>query len=520
VLCCAALTVVVSCRKEPTTWSTLNSIPLANGRLYLTNIIPDSLLQADSDGMYKLKANYELLRFDPTEDIAIPDTVISKLLAIPFSLNVSPGIEFINDTEESKFSGEDAELVEIEVFTGNIEYEILNPISQPIIVTYLIPNATKNGVSFSYSDTLLPGSIASPSVNTGTVVLDGYTFNLRGINGNEYNTIQTQIKAKTAPYASPVLITTAHVVQVKARYSEMVPAYARGYFGNIASSESSAGDTLDFFNVIKGGSFDLDDVQTRLIIKNQIGTDAQVTIHQLTGINTVTGSNVSLSHSIIAAVQNITRAQDLSGFPQAHVKSYDILSSNSNIEAFVESMPDRLAYDVSFAMNPLGNVTGHNDFVYRNYPFTAELEIETPLRFGASGLMLSDTLKVNDFLSDETAERIEWAELEINVINAFPLEADFTLILPDGFGNYSDTVYVSPSQAQAGIQGLGTQISPVASQLKIKVSRDQLKNIDAHKSIVVWFTFSTPSGLPVTFYTSHYLDCSIVLNMKNLWEVR
>ncbi|MFN5295560.1 MAG: hypothetical protein ACK5BL_08525, partial [Flavobacteriales bacterium] len=66
VLCCLAFVLVLSSckRSEPTTWDADLRGPIAYGALSLQNIVADSLLQADDQGLWHLMLEENLTDFD------------------------------------------------------------------------------------------------------------------------------------------------------------------------------------------------------------------------------------------------------------------------------------------------------------------------------------------------------------------------------------------------------------------------------------------------------------------------
>lgn len=508
------LLALASCKKESTQWDTYNILPLAQGRLQLNDLIADTLLTAGNDSIYRIVGTFDLINLDPTKDIAIPDTFVTKDLSLAFTLTVPPGTEFINDVENTTFQDIDAELTEVIVFSGTINYVIKNPIQEDLSVTYTIPGATLAGVPFTYTRLIPAGTQANPSISTGLIDLSGYRIDLRSSSGTLYNTLQTQVSVSTPGTAASVTVTPADTVHVETYYSGLVPSYAKGFFGQINQQETSAGDTLDVFRNIIGGALQIDDLHAELRITNNIGADARVRLNELRAANSSTGADVALAHPIIGTDQNFSRAIDANGTPIPFVKVYPFNNLNSNIIDFLEVLPNRMIYDVEVALNPLGNVSGHNDFLYRSYPFLSQLYVDAPLHIGADGLVLLDTLQIEPFTGD-IENNLEWAELQCEIENAFPISAQVKIILPNENGNLMDTIAVAGS-IQAGIAGTGSHITPVISSLSFRVTINQLKAMDTFGQLALLVQFDSPApGSTTPLYSNYYLDALVKLYMKN-----
>jgi hypothetical protein len=506
---------LAGCKKEKTTWDTYNSVPVAQGRLYLHNFVADTLLTYGPESLYHFHGTFELFRFDPANDIAIPDTVITKDFALPVTLTVSPGGEFINDIENTTFTDIDAELVEMDVYSGTIDYEVTSPIAEDVIVTYYIPGATLNGNPFSYTTTIPAGSPGNPVTVSGSILLDGVHVDLRGSLGTGFNTLQTQLTVQVSPTGNSVTVGPSDIIHVKTTYNGLIPEYVRGYFGNLTENQVSTGDTLDVFRNILAGMLDLDALDAELRISNNIGAEARVKINSLGGKSLANGTTVTLTHPVIGAIQNLNRALDAGGMPSPYQTSWYFNQLNSNIADFIENMPDVLLYDAEIELNPLGNVSGHNDFLYRNYPFVAELQVDAPMQVGAYGLTLYDTLLVDPFADDAEAAGIQWGTLNCLMRNAFPLDAEITLVLPDEAGMLTDSIHVSQTIA-AGIQGSGSAMTPVETLVSATATIQQLKNLSAFGMLGVRVRLDTrPQPGVVSFYATHYMDCKVGVYMKN-----
>ena len=64
-------------------------------------------------------------------------------------------------------------------------------------------------------------------------------------------------------------------------------------------------------------------------------------------------------------------------------------NGNSNIDAFIENLPDGITYDLDVTANPLGDVSNGNDFLYDDSRLTADLDVDIPLNIIATDLTLT-----------------------------------------------------------------------------------------------------------------------------------
>jgi hypothetical protein len=89
ILC--ALTFTRCSRNEPTVWDSDVMVPLATGRLTLSNVVDDSMLYADASGLWHVKFERELADFNLDTIVAIDDTTIAVGFELPISGSFNPG---------------------------------------------------------------------------------------------------------------------------------------------------------------------------------------------------------------------------------------------------------------------------------------------------------------------------------------------------------------------------------------------------------------------------------------------
>ena len=159
-------------------------------------------------------------------------------------------------------------------------------------------------------------------------------------------------------------------------------------------------------------------------VTNYIGVDIQAYINSLTSVNNRTGQTVPLNNSnLIQHNLNINRATEnsLASYNVIpYVYSVSLNKNNSNIKQIMESLPDSLRYDLSFQLNPLGNISGSSDFIYSDKLIDTRIQVKMPLSFAANQLTLSDTIDFN--IEDATdLDPIGPSVITLHAMNGFPL---------------------------------------------------------------------------------------------------
>lgn len=469
---------VTGCRKEAdqARWDVDVAVPLISTSLDISDLIPDSLLTTDGDGQVVLL--YETRLFDLELDTILqaPDTSF-RYKYPPFdlgsaTLDVFPGTSFEAVDEVTRFDLDEFELRELHVRSGMVDLILTNRLGTTILSDFQLPGARLNGVPLASSPTVLPGSAAFPTVVQQNIPLDGYRFDLRGPDFTDVNTLATVLNLRTDPNGPVVVMSNADSVEAVIGYRQIVPQYARGYFGTRTITIDPDTSELDLFNDISG-LIDLDGATARLRVRNGIGVDARARINQLRSVNRNTMGTVDLLHAITTNAINLDRALDLGGSFQSAENLYTINSENSNIEAFIENLPTGIAYDMSVTIDPLGDVSNGNDFFYYESSITADLEVEIPLRLSAQELALSTTTDVE---LEGTLENhaVRSGTLHVFATNGFPFSARLEMDLVNAEGTVLATLSPGGTIAAAQTNGTGVAISATESQVGFALNEDQV----------------------------------------------
>ncbi|MCB0401294.1 MAG: hypothetical protein KDD41_04375 [Flavobacteriales bacterium] len=507
--------VLFSCRKdfERANWDVDLLAPLIKTSLNLQDLLPDSVLQTNPDT--SLKIVYEKNIFDVNVDslFKIPDTTITEIYSIPLSSTVAPGDSFYSEAKEYSLNvsnGVGLNYAEIE--SGFIEVEIFSEIKEKVIVTYTIPSATKNGDTLVLKDIINAASPGVPAYYSKKIDMSGYVLDLTGISKAKINTLVTRAVGVVDTNAtSSVTLTIGEKITFNNKLIDIVPYFVRGYFGQ---QQFSYSDTTQFnaFSHIASGSLDLEQVNVDLEFRNGIGVDAQLLMKQFGTANTNTSQNAMLSHSIMNTPININRSQLTGNIPEVNYTSYSINlnTNNSNIDQLIEIFPNQLLYDIDLTINPLGNISGYNDFVYKKHVLETNLKVEFPLSLIASSLTLQDTV---DFSLPDQAEtgRIIDGTLFLFANNGFPLDATISLNLYDENNGFLGTLPVNDYIKAAPVNSSLRVSSKRESVLSIPLSAATVDKLYEAKKIVLNIAFTTqPQSQFLKIYEEYAIDIQLV----------
>jgi hypothetical protein len=271
------------------------------------------------------------------------------------------------------------------------------------------------------------------------------------------------------------------------------PRYAKGYFGSRVVNIGPDTSELGLFDAIIDGTLDLDEATLRLRLENGFGADIQIALQDVTAMNTRTGAVVDLQHAILPGPINLNRALDQGNAPSASVYQNTLNNGNSNIDQFLENLPDRLAYRMQLRLNPLGDISNGNDFLYAQSELKASMELEVPLRIMASGLTL-ETYSTPELPGTAAGHALNDGTLTLYATNGFPLSAGLQLAIVDAEGTVLSEIPVSGSVPSAPLGPGGIVSSPSTGTLSVHLSAEQVDLLYANTRLRSRVVFSTSSA--------------------------
>ena len=426
----AAITLLaVGCRKEKTNWTSDWIVPIVNDSLLIKDYVNDSTLAINPNQSIQVIAERDLFKLDLSELIKIPDTSISQVFSIAIaSLELAPGFTFIDNIKEHQFSFEDVTLREARVKKGKAKIRIENPIATKGVFTISLPRVVRDGVEFSYTQTVNGGTIANPGIAELILDLSGYVIDMRGVNGNLYNLIQSKMHVKTDPNGPSITITNQDKFRTNVSFENLVIDYAKGYFGNVVFSDTTT-VTVKELNGIMGGAININDMNLDLIISNGIGARAQGRITLFESVN-YNNTTVALSHPYFSQALNLNPAQGAWQTLTPSELIFAFNNSSGNLSNFVENLGNTYKVGYSIEINPQGNTSNGNDVLYPQSDVKVKMKANFPLLIGADDLIIQDTFAI-DFKNDSKLLRVQSGKFILKSTNTFPYGAEVKLTLLD-----------------------------------------------------------------------------------------
>lgn len=484
---------LASCRKENSKpqWDVDLLVPLVKTTLTIRDLVPDSLLEADADGALTLVYRDELFGVDLDTLLDVPDTSITYSYVLPFgSLALPAGSSLPPINEVTDFDVDDVQLRYLELREGTLTMTLFNMITSGIIGTFNLPGGSYMGSMVSLQQYVDAGTPLSPSSATVVRDLSFHQFDLTGPTYDAVNTLATELLLQLDPAGSGATVTNEDSVIAIATYGGLRPQYARGYFGQRIVHVGPEVNDFALFDPIIAGSIDLDQVTLTMTVTNGVGIDARVMIDHFTGENTNTGALVDLEHAIIPGPINLNRAVDLGGSFQPSAYETVLTNANSNVDLLLEAMPDRLEFEMDLEVNPLGDVSNGNDFLYWDSKLSAEAELRIPLNVIATGLTLQQTV-TPDLPGSSEGHGLQHGELMLFATNGFPLDAMLLLDIVDDADNVLSTLPVEGAIA-AGILGPDLLVhTRVESELSTYLDDAQVDLLYTGGSLRITTVFNT-----------------------------
>jgi len=262
---------------------------------------------------------------------------------------------------------------------------------------------------------------------------------------------------------------------------------AQGDFGTqtIGIGTGNIDMDVDFWDDIEG-EYQFADPKIFLYMDNSVGVPFQINAN-IVGFS-VDGNAASLNPVPLQPNYPQNLNEVYSGVSDTVV--YD--KTNSNIVELMALPPsDRMDYLGSIALNPnVVDIPTSPNILSNNSTINVDIEIDIPLDFTATNLMLRDTI---DDIDIDDAEKILNAAVVISAENGYPLDATIHKIyLTDAYYNIIDSVTDNEVIDAAKIFPAGHaqegEVDPssiLEVSHEIQLSQSQIENLNQTENLIV-----------------------------------
>jgi hypothetical protein len=502
---------LIACRKG-TNWDVDLAIPLAKSHLNISNFFGDTIFKADPNGLLHISFSKDLINFTMDSLVKLPNTDTTIKYVSIFNTSLNPGVLIYSNVsspsdKELKFDvSNGVELNKAIIRSGNLKIEYTNTYSQPLNFNYMLNSATLWGNVLNINQV-----VGGNSVLTKTYSLDGYHINFTGLTGNKVNTVVQTYTISTDPTGSSDSLLPGQGLIIKLSFENVVPEYIQGYFGQQNLSfgpDSSALGMLGNFNV---NNLMLTQSSLNFRVVNEFGIEMSSSIHNLRSVKTAPQNVVTLNAGNLLQSINVNRANKTGNasnpvFPW--VQQININSSNSNLNSFLQNLPNYLGYSVTAVLNPLGNVSAGNDFAFYGRGLKVIADIDIPLALSANYFSLVNYSKV-DLTQLKELNDVNTCEIMVQARNNYPFRAQIQGYMMNDQNQIIDSLFVP---GQNSVESAITDINNVVlnyvdSKLEARFDKPKIEHLSQCKQIkFVSYLFLPNQPTPIKINDDSYLD--------------
>jgi hypothetical protein len=502
---------VVSCKKE-TTWDVDLAIPLAKSYLNISNFFGDTIFQADPNGLLHIAFSKDLINYTMDSLVNLPDTTVTLGYTLPFSQALSAGVVIYSNAasttdREIKFDvSNGVELNKAIVRSGYLKVDYSNTYNQPLDFNYIINSASLWGNLLTINQT-----VAGNSSFTKTYPLNGYNINLTGQSGNKVNTLVQTYTISTSPSGVASTLQPGQGLIIKLSFVDIVPEYVQGYFGQQDLSFGPDSTSLGFLGNFSPSNLMLTQSAINFRIINEFGVEMSSSINSMKSIKTSPANVVTLNAGNLLQSINVNRANKTNNpsnpvFPW--LKQINVNSSNSNLNPFLQNLPNYLGYSIKATLNPLGNISAGNDFAFYGRGLIVIADVDIPLALSANYFSLVNFSKV-DLTQLKELNDVNSCDIIMQTRNNYPFRAQIQGYMLNDQNQIIDSLFV-PGQniiESAITDGNNVVLNYVDSKLIASFDKTKITNLTQCKQIkFVSYLYLPNQPTPIKINEDSYLD--------------
>ena len=173
-------------------------------------------------------------------------------------------------------------------------------------------------------------------------------------------------------------------------------------------------------------------------------------------------------------------------------------------------------YSLDIYTNPLGNISGANDFVYEGNGISSSMSLEAPLSIFANDLQLADTVDLN-ISSFKENNKINSGVLYLSVENGFPFDATIQIYLLDTITMQPLDSLLQPNSTitSAVVNNFMQTETATFSRLEIAVDKEKLDGLFDTKKLLIKARFNTTDKPNIiAIYNYYKFDVKLTANFN------
>ena len=501
---------VISCKKEKTSWDSDWNTPLIHGTLTVNDLAFGNSVSQNTEGYASLFFDNTIFSFSLDTLIKLRDTtLIHKSASSISSLLLEPGSAINTTGIDQEYELGEIELKQVILKEGKLLLKIISPWQGKTTLTMTLPKTKDNTGAYFVKSYDIPAGSQTNTVEISDIIdLTDFDFDLTGTSGDLINNITADILVVSAEETNSFTVTNLDTVIISMSFEGLKPKYAKGYLGQYELSDTTT-ISIPQFNKIINGQLNLDSINLGLSVQNSFKLLSQSTIHLLKGDNTNTNNSVGLSFPLLNTSLNINPASGGFYDYMPSIFNIPIHSGNSNVLGFMQNLPNSVDIGYSIHINPFGNSSAGNDEYFPNSTFNLNLKGDFPLHFGLDNLTLVDTfsLKINDL------DFINSGKIVIDYQNKFPIGAIAHLVLIDANNTILDTL--TANSPIIGWQGSSTtSLEPDKQKATFNLSENSISNLRNSKQLVLQISFSTYQSNMIKLNVDDYFKFNLFSDLN------
>jgi len=474
----------------------------------ISDIINDSNVVANPDNSISLVLEQNLDMKLADSAVTMGDTISAEAFSVPLILTIKPGQKVIKKYSETQLKFGEMQLTKTKASRAKIKFEVRSGVKQPLLISYKLFSATKDGAVYETMQEV-PGATEDEFAKlTTSIEFDDYILDLTGANHDTYNTIYALTTVWIHPDADTVVVFPEDSISIVSTFDEFIPEYVSGYLGQIEvlTEETSA---LNSFSSIKSGTMNLKEANAKIDIYNYVGADVSLVVNEISSVKNQPYEKVILNHSIVGSSINMRRAVESNNpsypvYPKHQI--FDI--SGSNLDNMIEILPDSFSFSINANLNPLGNISSGNDFLYFDRTIEASLKLEIPLNLSAKDLVFEE------YSDLKIPEGVKGGTLKVYLDNMFPFSFNTQLFLLDSKDNIIDSLIVGDNLITNGVPISGIVQSPSSSILNISLSDKIISELLNNEKILIRLKVNSASNMMYKIYDHYCLKVQIVGDLE------
>lgn len=460
----------IACQKNgPTTWNPIVKLPLLKGELKIVDIAGDSLIYADASQLLHFYIDKELAHFKLDSTLQIPDTVLHLKYSVIFPVTLNPGqnipIGSVNNLEFKLDKG--VQLKTLKIKQGQLRVKFKNSVSQSLDVSFSVPDAQKQGSAFTIQETIPPGNTFIQKVYD----LSAYELNLHPAD-NLYNTLRQTLQVKLNAQSPVTQVESGQGIELELEYADLLPEYIWGYFGTLSNYFKQPDTEIFDATWFSVPQLKLQTATATFSVINALGVDLKFQLDSLLGKNTF--SNTLLLDVPPLKSVNVSRAQFYNNRIYPSTYTYSITSQNSNIHQFLSLLPNTLYASGNINLNPFGNTSGYQDFLFYNQGLQIKAHLDIPLAYTHDYLQLEKTFTLSTEALN-SLKPINAAVISFETENTFPFSVQAQALIQNAQGIPYDSLFqLGPIELAKQPTSFG---SSIRQQFSFNLTYSQIQNI-------------------------------------------